>query len=116
MYFIDNAPVSGVSLPERSWECGVLAEPQLISRGQGGEKGEAQQGFVSYDFNVCLSDIPASQSPAFPFIFMHTVSATYLQNAQYHISFSLSSFKFTCAHAHAHTPLLLQLGQYGIEK
>lgn len=56
-------------------------------RRAGGEKGEAQRGFISYVFNVCLSDIPASHSPVFPSIFMHTLSATYLHNAQYHISF-----------------------------
>lgn len=42
-----------------------------------GEKGETRRGFISYVFNVCLPDIPASQSPALPFIFMYALSATY---------------------------------------
>lgn len=71
----------------------------------GGEKGEAQRGFISYVFNVCLSDIPASQSLVFPSIFIHTLSATYLQNTQYHISllFKKSTHKRLHRHTQTHT-------------
>lgn len=72
-------------------------------RRAGGETGEAQRGFISYDFNVCLSDIPASRSPLFPSIFMHTLSATYLQNAQYHISVSYLFLMHTHIYTHIRT-------------
>ena len=69
--------------------------------GAGEEKGEAQRGSISYVFNVCLSDIPASQSPVFPYIFMCTVCRRLTKRTIPHFfPLSLSLFFLNSIHAH----------------
>lgn len=80
-------------------------------RRTGGEKGEAQQGFISSVFSVCRS---ASQSPGFPSIFFLTLSDTYPQDS-HHISFPV--LKERSAHLHFNNTLShSQFGRKGIEK
>lgn len=124
MYFMDNMPVPGVSLLESSsWECGVLAGPQLISRGQVGRR--VKHSGVSYHMSlmsVCLTFLLPKAWCSHPSSYTHCLPPTYKIHNSTFLYFLKNPHINACTGTHRHThtdpprPPLSQLGLHGIEK
>lgn len=102
MYFMDNTPVPGVSLLESSWECGVLAGPQLISRVWVGRR--VKHSGVSYRMSlmsVCRTFLLPKARCSHLSSCTHCLPPTYnMHNTTF---FSQSPYTHKCLRTHTDT-------------